>query len=212
MASPTSSSYANMQPHTPSSAASSPSQSQAYGLSGDELDECMTDSDEFSSHTPQECEEVRNYFTPKVSLVVAKTGIQDTYCLLKIPDSPYSIRFWDGGSQEEGVLFLDLVDTTTHQVINSHGHFQLYIVLEPGVSDLLGPLKSWEEDMGYRRGEITPGEEQFSVLEGITYSLERDDEDDFVFQVPFMFEFDPEEAKIPEYLAQATFDRLLPSE
>ncbi|KAA1475112.1 hypothetical protein DENSPDRAFT_408949 [Dentipellis sp. KUC8613] len=184
MASPESSPDANMQPLTPTSGASSPARSEFCSLPEDELDEYETDSDEFSSDSLEDDEVFRNYFAPIVSLLL-ETRVPDVYCLQEIPDSPYSVRCWGGNLR--GIFFLDFVDTATHQTINSHGQFRLYIGQKP---DAHGPVKSWEE--------ISPSEERFVVLEGVTYTLERDGEEDFVFQAPSMSELDPEEAETPD--------------
>ncbi|KIK64844.1 hypothetical protein GYMLUDRAFT_402827 [Collybiopsis luxurians FD-317 M1] len=108
--------------------------------------------------------------------------------LIQIPDSKYSIRFWDGGLEAQGQYCLDFIDQTTNDAVNSPHNWAIYpsshfVTLVPGGCS---KIISWEEAWGFEKDEIPPGEERFSVMQGLRCTVERPGTELFWFEVPRM--------------------------
>ncbi|KAH9950528.1 hypothetical protein B0H21DRAFT_802429 [Amylocystis lapponica] len=85
------------------------------------------------------------------------------------------IRFFDGGLAPDSAFALDFFDFSANKAVNSPEGWAISIVPIPGTLSMLcsGPLKSWEENSGYRRSEIPPGEERVNMPEGALCQLDR---------------------------------------
>ncbi|KIK51875.1 hypothetical protein GYMLUDRAFT_979881 [Collybiopsis luxurians FD-317 M1] len=108
--------------------------------------------------------------------------------LIQIPDSKYSMHFWDGGLEVQGQYCLDFIDHTTSHAVNSPHDWAIYpssqfVILVPGSCNR---IMSWEEAWGFEKGDIPLGEERFSVMQGSWCALECPGTELFWFEVPRM--------------------------
>ncbi|KAM5538593.1 hypothetical protein V8D89_007622 [Ganoderma adspersum] len=121
---------------------------------------------------------------------------------VRIPNSPYVIRMWDGGMDYWGQFCLDFFDVERRVPVNLPAGHGLYgageTSLPPGVGgdhplpDHLVranvrpaesyPIGSWERNMGIAR--IPDGEEKWSLPEGTRLTLQREGHPPLTFQVP----------------------------
>ncbi|KIK57427.1 hypothetical protein GYMLUDRAFT_247064 [Collybiopsis luxurians FD-317 M1] len=108
----------------------------------------------------------------------------DPIHVIEIPGSKYSIRLWDGGLEAQGQYCLDFIDTCTGKAINSPDRWVLHAKAPNGTLPYVAPLISWEEAWKVPKGEIPPGEERFSIMEGSMCGLERPECESFWFRVP----------------------------
>lgn len=96
-----------------------------------------------------------------------------------------AIRFFDGGLERDGAWVFDFYDIRDRRAVNSFEGWTVYISpTAPNTMSLIfgGEVKSWEANNGIERDDIKPGEERFSVPEGVTCSLVRPE-----CQQPFWF-------------------------
>ncbi|TBU54012.1 hypothetical protein BD310DRAFT_989850 [Dichomitus squalens] len=107
---------------------------------------------------------------------------------VRIPDSDYTIRMWNGGMEAYNQFCLDFYDHRCDVPVNLPPGFSLgpSPVNMQGVFGMAGPLVSWEQAMGIRSADIPAGEEKWSVPEGTYLVVRRADRpgQDFTFAVP----------------------------
>ena len=107
---------------------------------------------------------------------------------VRIPDSPYMIRMWDGGMDFYSQYCLDFYDSNRQVPVNLPKGYSLWPAAAnlPGVFTVAGPLVSWETAWGLAPGSFPEGEEKWSVPEGVYITLKRADHpgQDFTFAVP----------------------------
>ncbi|KAF5335005.1 hypothetical protein D9611_009950 [Ephemerocybe angulata] len=117
----------------------------------------------------------------------AKPNPGDNVWLVPIPDDRLSIRFWDGGDEEEREFFFDYVDLCEKKAVNSpagyevEAYFNLRHHLAPGE---VGPIHSNEAWAGFSRSDIREGRERFTALACNPCVLHRPGKEDFFFTVP----------------------------
>lgn len=107
--------------------------------------------------------------------------------LVRIPKSYLFIRFFNGGLERDGAWVLDFYSLRDRRPVNSPDGWVIYISpLAPNTKSLVfsGHVKSWEENWGYKKQEINPGEERFSLPEGVICQLVRPDEPNLYFETP----------------------------
>ncbi|EIW75173.1 hypothetical protein CONPUDRAFT_169576 [Coniophora puteana RWD-64-598 SS2] len=111
--------------------------------------------------------------------------------IVRIPDTSHLVvRFWDGGLEDEGQFCLDIYNMATKEPINSSElGFSIEVAPVAGTLSVMcaGDLDSWEARSGFKPGQILPGEERFSVIEGACLALHRPDFDPFWFKVPVRY-------------------------
>jgi len=111
--------------------------------------------------------------------------------IVRIPDTSHLVvRFWDGGLEDEGQFCLDIYNMATKVPINSSElGFSIEVAPVAGMLSVMcaGDLSSWEARAGYTPGQILPGEERFSVIEGACLALHRPNCDPFWFKVPVRY-------------------------
>ncbi|TBU41287.1 hypothetical protein BD309DRAFT_898384 [Dichomitus squalens] len=107
---------------------------------------------------------------------------------VRIPNSCYLIRMWDGGMDRFAQYCLDLYDSHRQVPVNLPKGYSLWPAAAniPGAFTVAGPLASWETDMGFAPGSFPEGEEKWSVPEGVYITVKRADRpgEDFTFAVP----------------------------
>ncbi|KXN91556.1 hypothetical protein AN958_00542 [Leucoagaricus sp. SymC.cos] len=107
--------------------------------------------------------------------------------LSSVSDNPnLSVRFFDGGLDNQGAFVFDFYDCKTFKAVNSSPDWRVSIVPVVGTMSFLyaGLLRSWEAEEGIRPENIKPGEERFSVPEGVTLELELPGGRKFRFTAP----------------------------
>lgn len=97
--------------------------------------------------------------------------------LTHIPNTDnLALRFFNGGLEGDGVWVLDFYNTRDRCAVNSPEGWEIHI--SPTVPNSMslafsGQVKSWEANSGIASGDIKPGEERFSMPEGVACSLVR---------------------------------------
>ncbi|KAA1474342.1 hypothetical protein DENSPDRAFT_905220, partial [Dentipellis sp. KUC8613] len=110
-----------------------------------------------------------------------------------IPDTPYSVRIWDGGLTGYGQFCLDYFNKERNVAINAPAGFAIRPVPHaspPGTFAFGGPLVPWEQTLGFMipagtpRPAEGPGTERFSAPENAVLEVTRDNRPCVAFQVP----------------------------
>ncbi|EJF62493.1 hypothetical protein BD309DRAFT_996356 [Dichomitus squalens] len=122
---------------------------------------------------------------PGIRTMGVKPQSDDKTFFVRIPDSEYAIRMWDGGMDFYRQFCLDFYDTRRQIPVNLPEGFALWSSPSnvQGMYTMSGPLVSWERAMDCK--DFPDGEEKWSVPEGMHITLVRADRPEtFTFMVP----------------------------
>ncbi|TBU28954.1 hypothetical protein BD311DRAFT_757514 [Dichomitus squalens] len=122
---------------------------------------------------------------PGIRTMGMKPQSDDKTFFVRIPDSDYAIRMWDGGMDYYRQFCLDFYDTRRRIPVNLPQGFALWPSPSnvQGMYTMSGPLVSWERAMNCKG--FPDGEEKWSVPEGMHITLVRAGRPEtFTFTVP----------------------------
>ncbi|KAH9919718.1 uncharacterized protein B0H18DRAFT_881682 [Fomitopsis serialis] len=108
----------------------------------------------------------------KLHFLGEKPAPGDNVYLIDLPDSSVIIRLSDGGLERGHQFLLDFVDRDSRKPDHMPQSYAIWRLYNGPCSPAMHQLMSWEAAMGMPEDQIAPGEQRFSVIEGVTYRVE----------------------------------------